>query len=123
MEPRYTLNWVKNSNNNQWFDLLRLNLEAQYFNNTEGVYVIWYAGPAEAKVIKVGQGNIGDRLREHRTNPEIARYSHYGQLKVAWAIVPNQTTRDGVEAYLFESYNPLIGERSPSAQPISVNLI
>ncbi len=122
MEPQLILNWVKNSNNNQWFDLLRLNLESSYFNNKEGVYIIWYAGPIEAKVIRLGQGNIGDRLREHRTNPEIVRYSHYGQLKVTWAIVPSQY-RDGVEAYLFESYNPLIGEKSPAAQPISVNLI
>jgi hypothetical protein len=120
--PQLPVNWVKNSNNNQWFDLLRLNLNASYFNDKEGVYVIWYAGPAEAKAIRVGQGNIGDRLREHRTNPEIIRYAHYGQLKVSWAIVPKQY-RDGVEAYLFDSYNPLIGDRSPTAQPISVNLI
>lgn len=121
MQPQLPVTWIKNSNNNQWFDLLRLNLDAPYFNDKEGVYIIWYAGPA-AKVIRVGQGHIGDRLREHRENPEITRYAQYGQLKVAWAIVPRQY-RDGAEAFLYDNYNPLIGERSPTARPISVNLI
>lgn len=122
MQPQLQVNWVKNSNNNQWFDLLRLNLNASYFQNKEGVYVIWYVGPGGAKVIRVGQGHIGLRLQEHKTNPEIVRYGTYGQLKVSWAIVDKQF-RDGVEAFLFDRYSPLIGERSPSAQPISVNLI
>jgi len=120
--PSLDINWVKNSNNNQWFDLLRLNLDAPYFLNKEGVYIIWYASPSGAKVIRVGQGQIGNRLREHRSNPEILKYSNYGQLKVTWALVDKQY-RDGVEAFLYDSYNPLVGERAPAAQTISVNLI
>lgn len=120
--PDLNINWVKNQNNNQWFDFLRLNLDSPYFQDKEGVYVIWYAGPSEAKVIRIGQGHIATRLKEHRSNPEITKYSNYGQLKVSWAIVDSQY-RDGVEAFLFDSYNPLIGERSPSARPISVDLL
>jgi hypothetical protein len=120
--PSLTVNWIKNINNNQWFDLLRLNLGSSYFQNKEGVYIIWYSGPVEAKVIRVGQGQIGNRLKEHRDNPEILRYSNYGQLKVTWAMVDPQS-RDGVEAFLFDAYHPLIGERSPAVNPISVNLI
>lgn len=120
--PSLTINWVKNSSNNEWFDLLRLNLNAPYFLNKEGVYIIWYSSPSGAKVIRVGQGDIGSRLIEHRSNPEILRYSSYGQLKVTWALV-NSQYRNGVEAFLYDSYSPLIGERSPAAQPISVNLI
>lgn len=122
--PNLTVNWVKNSNNNESFDLLRLNLNAPYFLNKVGVYVIWYASPSGVnKVIRVGQGDIASRLREHRSNPEILRYSSYGQLKVTWALLNSQEDRNGVEAYLYDSYSPLIGERSPAAQPISVNLI
>lgn len=121
--PDLTVNWVKNSNNNESFDLLRLNLNAPYFLNKVGVYVIWYASPSGVnKVIRVGQGDVASRLREHRSNPEILRYSSYGQLKVTWALV-NAQYRDGVEAFLYDSYSPLIGEKSPAAQPISVNLI
>ena len=114
--------WVKNQSNNQWFDLLRLDLNSTYFLNKEGVYVIWYAGPTQAKVIRVGQGIIGNRLKEHRENPVIVRYAHYGQLKVSWALITPEL-RDGVEAFLFDSYNPLIGERLPAVQPIPINLI
>lgn len=89
-----------------------------------GVYVIWYASPSGVnKVIRVGQGDIASRLREHRSNPEILRYSSYGQLKVTWTLLNSQEDRNGVEAYLYDSYSPLIGERSPAAQPISVDLI
>jgi len=117
-----SVDWIKNQNNDQWFDFLRLNLDSPYFQEKKGVYVIWYTGSSEAKVIRIGQGHIGTRLKEHRSNPEISKYSNYGQLKVSWAIVDPQH-RDGVEAYLFDSYNPLIGERLPIAQPISVNLL
>lgn len=116
------VNWVKNNSNGQWFDLLRLNLNAPYFLDKIGVYVIWYAG-ATAKVIRVGQGHIGSRLSEHRNNPEISRYSNYGQLKVSWALIGSQQLRDGVEKFLYNSYNPLVGERAPQVTPISVNLI
>jgi len=118
------LQWVKNSTNGQWFDLLRLNLSTPYFTNKFGVYIIWYSAPTPAvsRVIRVGQGDIGIRLKEHSTNPEIIKYSQYGQLKVTWALVDTQFV-DGVEAFLFDSYTPIIGERKPAAQPIPVNLI
>ncbi len=120
MNTMINVEWVKNPDNNQWFDLLRLNLESSYFQNKEGIYVIWYASPSEAKVIRVGQGIIGERLKEHRNNFQITQYSQYGQLKVTWAII-NKAYLNGVEAYLFNYYKPLVGERAPTVIPISVN--
>lgn len=123
------LHWVKNEQNNEWFDFLRLNLEAPYFNGKRGVYIIWYTSSISgtSKVIRVGQGDIGDRLREHRNNPDITKYSSLGQLKVTWALVNNinffEGDLNGVEAYLSAIYEPLIGERFPFAQKISVNPI
>jgi len=32
------VHWVKNTENNQWYDLLRLNLDAPYFAGKSGVY-------------------------------------------------------------------------------------
>jgi hypothetical protein len=115
--------WIKNTQNSQWFDLLRLNLSAPYFTGKLGVYVIWYASPQSAKVIYVGSGAIGERLVEHRSNPEISKYSQYGQLKVSWALMDDPTTMTGVEAFLAHSYSPIIGERSLNVDPIEVNLI
>lgn len=122
-----TIIWVKNSNG-QWYDLLSLNLEAPYFTNRRGVYVIWYSAPGIAKVIKVGQGNISERLKEHRNNPEILKYSQYGQIKVTWAVVDNvtflETHLNGIEAFLSDAYVPLVGEeRYLGVERIPVNFV
>ena len=115
--------WIKNTQNNDWFDFLRLNLEAPYFINKRGIYVIWYTSPGSAKVVRLGQGNISERLKEHRLNPDITRYASYGQLKVSW-IVLNENELSGVEKYLARVYSPLIGDRYPdSVTEIQVNLI
>lgn len=115
--------WIKNTQNNDWFDFLRLNLDAPYFLNKKGVYVIWYTSPGTAKVIRLGQGFISERLKEHRSNPDITNYASYGQIKVAWILL-NDTYLSGVEKYLARVYSPLIGERFPDeVSEIQVNLI
>ena len=115
--------WIKNTQNNDWFDFLRLNLDAHYFLSKRGVYVIWYTSPGLAKVVKVGQGNIAERLKEYRSNPEITKYASYGQLKVSWILL-NEFELSGVEKYLARAYSPLVGDRYPdNTQEILVNLI
>lgn len=117
------VNWIKNSQNNDWFDLLRLNLEGSYFIGKKGVYVIWYTSPGIAKVIRLGSGNISERLKEHRSNPDIIKYSSYGQLKVSWIIL-DEYEMPRVEQYLSRIYSPIVGDRYPEAiEEIQVNLI
>lgn len=123
------LQWIKNEQNNEWFDFLKLNLNSSYFIGKLGIYVIWYTSSVSgvSKVIRLGQGNIGERLTEHRNNPAILNYSSLGTLKVTWALVGyNDLTElnlDGVEAYLAKIYEPLIGDRFPTAGRIPVNPI
>ena len=115
--------WIKNTQNNDWFDFLRLNLDSSYFIDKRGVYVIWYASPGTAKVVKLGSGNISERLKEHRLNPDIIRYASYGQLKVSWIIL-GESEFLGVEKYLARVYSPLVGDRYPEdINEIQVNLI
>lgn len=114
--------WIKNNQNNEWFDFLRLNLDAPYFMGKNGVYVIWYTSPSIAKVVKVGSGNISERLKEHRSNPEIIKFSNSGQLKVTWIVV-GENEMFGIEKFLSRVYSPLIGERFPDDPEIQVNLI
>jgi hypothetical protein len=118
----FPVDWIKNSNNGQYFDFLKLNLDAPYFLNKTGVYVIWYVTPTGGKAIYVGQGNIGERLKAHRNNWKITQYSRYGQLKVTWALVEGEYL-DNIEAGLYRDYAPLEVERVPSALPISVTPI
>ena len=117
------VSWLKNTQNNAWFDFLRLDLDAPYFVGKRGVYVIWYSSPSIAKVVRLGSGNIAERLKTHRENPEITKFSNNGQLKVSWIIV-NDEAMLGVEKFLAKSYSPLLGERYPeSVQEVQVNLI
>lgn len=110
--------WQKNNQNNEWFDFLRLNLDASYFQGKRGVFAIWYQSTLP-KVIKVGSGNIGEQLKTLRLNPAILQYAENGPLKVSW-VVANGILKDediaGAEAYLHDIYNPLVGERNPAQQ-------
>lgn len=119
--------WIKNNQNNEWFDFLRLNLEAPYFNNKAGVYAIWYTSPSSAKVIKIGSGNISERLRDNRTNQEITKYSSMGSLKVSWVVadsdplLPDEV--QGAEVFLANKYRPLVGDRFPNVVEVPISLI
>lgn len=113
-----TLNWVKCADNN-WCNLLTVNLNSNHFDGLEGVYVIWHSGENPASV-RIGQGIIRDRLAAHRQDREILEYSQY-ELYVTWARV-SETHRDGVEKYLGETLNPEVGSRLPDAVSIEVNL-
>lgn len=104
------LKWVK-CTGSKWCSLQKLNLDSV---SGEGVYAIWN----QSNMVRIGQGDIADRLLEHRTNPQITRY---GDLHVTWAIVPEHY-RDGVERYLADHYQPIEGDRFPQTQPIAVNL-
>lgn len=116
--------WQKNTQNNEYFDFLRLDLSSSYFPGKRGVYVIWYVG-TPPKVIKVGSGNLLEQFKNLRTNPTVLQYSNNGVLKVSWVAVNGVLKDDqvpGVEAFLYDSYSPIIGERN-NALPISVTLI
>ena len=112
--------WVKSSSG-QFLDLLRVNLNSSYFNVPRfGVYIIWHTGASSAPVITVGQGNIRERLGALRVSSHINQYSSSGQLKVSWILI-NQQDFDGVEAFLYDYYKPLVGERKQVSELIPVN--
>ncbi len=58
------LNWTK-CQGDVWCKLNSVNLGHEHFNNRHGVYMIWHGGSSPA-VVYVGQGNIKDRIIEHR---------------------------------------------------------
>ena len=80
--------------------------------------MIWHKGQ-NPRVVRVGQGNIAERLACHKQDTSITAYSPYG-LYVTWAEVPAGYL-DGVERHLAESWTPLVGDRFPNVHPIAVN--
>jgi len=112
-----TVQWIKCGQPiSHWCNLLTVNLEDV---KTTGVYVIWHGGE-KANVVRVGQGDIKDRLTKHRADKDILAYKEFG-LYVTWASVRSEYL-DGVEAYLAACYSPLVGERFPNVGQIAVNL-
>lgn len=107
------IQWNK-CQNDIWCSFKNVNLDHELFNGLKGVYIIW----SNDKVIRLGSGIIKDRITDHRTNTEIAQYP---DLKVTWAKV-NANQMEGVEKYLADIINPVIGERFPDRTPIKVNL-
>jgi hypothetical protein len=85
-----------------------------------GVYVIWHGG-ACPRVVRVGQGDLFDRLSAHKNDPQITQYKQYGPLYATWAML-HQSYLNGVENFLGRHYSPLVGDRFPNVQPIAVNL-
>ena len=107
--------WVK-SKANTWLRLLTFNINSDLGN---GVYVIWHSGNP-GRVVYVGQGDIATRLQCHRNNDDIIHYSQRGELLVTWAVLPAHLM-SGVERYLADTWNPLVGDAYPDVAPIAVN--
>ncbi len=108
------VNWGTCGEDNHWCDFERLTLNSNGFEGKKGVYIIW----SGKTVIRVGSGLIKDRISVHKDNLEINKYK---DLKVTWAKV-NATQMEGVEKYLSDVLDPLVGERFPKRTPIEVNL-
>lgn len=112
------LNWQK-CPGNQWCVLQGLDTSAISYL-LSGVYIIWLSGDP-GQVVRVGQGIIQDRLESHQNDSEILACADHGVLYVTWAYVQAHQ-QDGVERFLADHYQPLIGDRFPDANPIAVNL-
>ena len=111
------IRWMK-CQGDVWCKLNTVNLDHHHFDVMDGVYIIWHGGP-NPHVVYVGQGCIRDRLLAHRNDDRIQRYGHF-DLFVTWARV-EQSYRDGIEMYLSQVWKPLVGERDPNVQPVTVN--
>lgn len=112
------LNWIKcGARSNERF----CPLETVVLDNvdTMGVYIIWHN--LSSKVIYVGQGNVKERLTEHRGDTNILSHRGNGLLLVTWASVPDEADRLGIERYLSGRYTPLLGQHYGTTPAIPVN--
>ena len=111
------LEWIK-CQNNQWCAFEFVDLSNV---NAFGVYVIWHASPSQRNTVRVGQGNIRERLTAHRSDPQILSYRSHGPLLATWATT-DSISAAGIERFLAEQLNPLVGHRYPNVSPIPVNM-
>jgi hypothetical protein len=106
------LNWITLQSGG-WCPFHTVDLSAV---TASGVYMIWHAGNP-SRVVRLGQGDIAARIKAHRNDPAVTRYTN---LYVTWASVA-AASRDGVERYLANTWPPAVGDAFPDATPIAVN--
>ena len=99
-----------------WWPFRDLNTRYPSWSHLYGVYVI----ANNAGAVKVGQGQIMDRLYRHQDDPRISHPSR-GLLSVTWAAVRVRYV-DGVKRYLANELVPFIGDAYPDVEPIPVSL-
>lgn len=109
--------WIKCGTDGHWCSLENLDLTS--LGDIAGVYIIWHEGNP-GRVVRLGQGDIADRLGAHRLDKEILAYRGNGMLRVTWASVSWQN-RDAVERYLANTWPPLVGSAFPNVLPMAVN--
>ena len=113
------LEWVLRSPNDHYYGLNTVDLAHPHFNNMAGVYVIWYIESSYVVTVYAGQGTIKDRFYAHRNDYRIQQCASK-TLYATWARA-SISDRDGIEAYLHDRLDPLVGN-SPDAPFIPVNL-
>ena len=110
------LDWITCGGDNHWCALDRVALDNL---KVVGVYLIWHEG-IPSRVIKVGRGNIGERLAELKGDPEILGYRRKGALRVTWAAAPPPQL-EGIVRFLMEKWRPPVLTLYAEAEPIEVN--
>jgi hypothetical protein len=111
-----SVHWYKCGSNNHYCRLETLDLSTV---RETGVYIIWHTGNP-GRVVRIGQGDVADRLGVHRRDAWVLAYKRYGELCVTWAALPAYQI-DGVERYLANQWPPLIGDAFPDVAPLAVN--
>ena len=93
-----------------------------------GVYIV---RQTTGKTVIVGQGAIRDRLSALQRDGKVLCYDNPGSpLLATWAVIQGlkqtkmlyATQLDGIERYLAETLNPLIGDSHPDVAPVPVPL-
>jgi hypothetical protein len=117
------LDWIKykrtDDEPSRWCDLFKIDLDDPYFDELEGVLVIWHHG--QQPVLRAGHGKIRFSLQAARQNDDILAISQESPIFVSWAKV-EESRRAGVERYLIDMLNPRVHAILRPVDPIEVNL-
>ncbi|RKU20986.1 hypothetical protein C6499_22465 [Candidatus Poribacteria bacterium] len=117
------LNWISTSTHNEYLQFYGVDLNDLFFEHLRGVYIIWYKKGKRAVTVYAGKAKltlIKERLKEHRDDPEIMTYApRHLYVAVAPALIHYI---DGIERFLHDTLQPLVGEQSTHSVPLPVSL-
>ncbi len=116
---------IKWSSFHNSFDVIEIK---SYVPKEPGVYIIWVK-MASGKWMPIYSGQARSLERafiehgsEMELNPKLKKYIQNYQCGFEYAIIKDQTTRNGVEKYLYNKYKPDCNLKDPGFVPIEVNL-
>ena len=113
--------WIRCNDGQIWCPFHSVNLTNV---DTIGVYLIWRTARGlvdPPRAVRVGQGDIAERIRAHRNDEEITRHGTRETLKVTWMELAGLDARLAAERYLADHYRPLVGDY-PNVRPMPVAL-
>ena len=113
------VHWYRDEND-QWLKLEELDLTHDLVRQ-RGVYIIFNPFEPDNRAFYVGQGKVHERLDERKTDERILEWAELDELYVTWARLAVERKRLGVERFLADTLNPLVGEH-PDVPPIAVNV-
>ena len=111
-----TLDWITCGGDDHWCSLERVALDNL---DVIGIYLIWHEG-VPSRIVKIGRGNIAERLSELQRDPEILAYSRKGKLRVTWASAP-AAQLEGILRHLMEKWRPPVLTLYAEVEAIEVN--
>ena len=120
----------KSGRQGKWTNLIKLDSAGVLrIKDISGVYRLSYFSPVNQKyyVYYVGQAtDLNDRLGDHLPDNEedrcCQRYLDKYDCFFRAAAVSRQDNRDGIEATLFDHFEPNCSERKPDVDPININI-
>ena len=83
VNPPLQLVWVTLASGG-WCPFENVNMSSV---SAKGVYIIWYNGSPGRVGVRLGQGDIADRVGAHRQDRQVTGYRDRGLL-VTWAALP-----------------------------------
>jgi hypothetical protein len=112
------LDW-KTLDSHNWTSFVDLDLQDSRLEGVTGIFFIWSRDLPYPQSIRIGQGNIRDRLIEMRNDPEVMAYQDKHPY-VAWCSPP-QSQIDGIITFMYQERPPLVPAPYPQAAPIVAN--
>ncbi len=105
----------------EWCELYRLNTSHDYFQELEGVFIIWYINDEnDRSVLVIGSGNIASQVNTLKEDAAIRAFESH-KVFVTWTIVPPKKSK-GVTVFLHKKLQPMISNDPPKGFASKVNL-
>ena len=115
------VNWKTCGNDMHWCSLP--DIDPNSVLPGQGVYVIFNEPGGIPTARYVGQGDIVERIKFHKSDRSISVPTppHTPVLRITWVLESNQARRDGMERHLADLLKPTAVSEHPEVAAIEVN--